>query len=118
MGGRRQPSRPDLRHRRAGQSVVSGGVRLLHQRGEGKSAGRRPGPDRAIGQIMIHTPDRRYTVVDSILQRATNPALSEAERVALVTELFEAKQAVKNAGEDYLAMRDARTRIDQAMRAL
>jgi hypothetical protein len=67
---------------------------------------------------MIHTPDRRYTVVDGILQRATNPALSEAERVALVNELFEAKQAVKNAGEDYLAMRDARTRIDQAMRAL
>jgi hypothetical protein len=68
--------------------------------------------------MMIHTPDRRYTVVDGVLQRATNPALSEAERVALVTELFEAKQAVKNAGEDYLAMRDARTRIDQAMRAL
>ena len=68
--------------------------------------------------MMIHTPDRRYTVVDGVLQRATNPALSESERVALVTELFEAKQAVKNAGEDYLAMRDARTRIDQAMRAL
>jgi hypothetical protein len=67
---------------------------------------------------MIHTPDRRYTVVDGILQRATNPALSEAERVALVAELFEAKQAVKTAGEDYLAMRDARLRIEQAMRAL
>jgi len=67
---------------------------------------------------MIHTPDRRYTIVDGILQRATNPALSEAERVELVTELFEAKQAVKTAGEDYLAMRDARLRIDQAMRAL
>jgi hypothetical protein len=68
--------------------------------------------------MMIHTPDRRYTVVDGLLQRATNPALSEADRVALVTELFDAKQAVKNAGEDYLAMRDARLRIDQAMRAL
>ena len=67
---------------------------------------------------MNHTPDRRYTVVDGILQRATNPVLSEAERVALVTELFEAKQAVKSAGDDYLAMREARTRIDQAMRAL
>ena len=68
--------------------------------------------------MTIHTPDRRYTVADGILQRATNPALSEAERVALVTELFEAKQAVKSAGDDYLAMRDARLRIDQAMRAL
>jgi hypothetical protein len=68
--------------------------------------------------MTIQTPDRRYTIVDGILQRATNPALSEAERVALVTELFEAKQAVKTAGEDYLAMRDARLRIDQAMRAL
>ena len=68
--------------------------------------------------MTIQTPDRRYTVVDGILQRATNPALSEAERVALVTELFEAKQAVKTAGEDYLAMRDARLRIDKAMRAL
>jgi hypothetical protein len=68
--------------------------------------------------MTVQTPDRRYTVVDGVLQRATNPALGEAERVALVTELFEAKQAVKAAGEDYIAMRDARTRIDKAMRAL
>ena len=68
--------------------------------------------------MTVQTPDRRYTVVDGVLQRATNPALGEAERVALVTELFEAKQAVKAAGEDYIATRDARTRIDKAMRAL
>ena len=68
--------------------------------------------------MTIHTPDRRYTIVDGVLQRATNPALSESERVALVTELFEAGRAVKTAGDDYLAMRNARLRIDRAMRAL
>jgi hypothetical protein len=68
--------------------------------------------------VTIPTPDRRYTVVDGVLQRATNPALSEADRLALVTELFEAKQAIKNAGDDYLAARDGRHRVEQALRAL
>ncbi len=66
------------------------------------------GPDR--------TPDGRYIVVDGVLWRATNPALPEDRRQALVNDLMDARRAVgaaKRAG-DADAEKTARAKVHAA----
>lgn len=66
------------------------------------------------------TPDGRYFVVRGRLWRRSNPALGEGERHALVAQLMSARRAVGLAlrKEDDGALRDARSRVDAAKRAL
>ncbi len=40
------------------------------------------------------TPDKRYIIVDGVLWRASNPALSEERRAEFVAELMSARRAV------------------------
>jgi len=65
-----------------------------------------------------HTPDGRYFVVNETLWRATNPALSKAERQALVSDLMLARRAVREAQDDPRALREARARVQTAKVAL
>jgi hypothetical protein len=64
------------------------------------------------------TPDGRYIVVRGRLWRRTNPGLGEAERERLVRELMAARRAVRDAGDDAAARREARAGVDAAKRAL
>ena len=66
----------------------------------------------------LHTPDRRYIVVDGILWRATRPDLREAERQPLVNALMAARRAVRDAKDDPEAMRHARAAVNAAKIAL
>ena len=65
-------------------------------------------------QGTLHTPDGRYIVVDGVLWRATNPALSLQKRSALVSELMAARRAVRAAASDTEALRIARQRVHAA----
>ena len=64
-------------------------------------------------QNTLHTPDGRYIVVDGVLWRATNPALSPEKRDTLVRELMAARRAVKGAS-DANELRRARRCVDDA----
>lgn len=66
------------------------------------------------------TPDGRYFVVRGRLWRRSDPRLSAAERRHLVERLMTARRAVGVAkmAEETLAMRKARSDVDQAKRAL
>ena len=66
------------------------------------------------------TPDGRYVVIDGRRWRATDPAIPEARRKELVSELMSARRAVgaaKKAG-DAAAEREARDRVHAAKVAL
>lgn len=65
-----------------------------------------------------HTPDGRYFVVRGRLWRLSNPALGEAERSDLVSELMAARRAVRDASGDERATAMARARVDAAKCAL
>ena len=62
------------------------------------------------------TPDGRYIIVRGQLWRATNPALSEEERQALVNRLMDARRAVGAAlkAKDAEAERRARAAVHAA----
>ena len=66
------------------------------------------------------TPDGRYFVVRGRLWRATNPALPEAVRSALVQQLMNARRAVKAAlgAQDDARLAQARGEVDIAKIAL
>lgn len=64
------------------------------------------------------TPDGRYIVVRGRLWRRTNPALSEAERERLVSELMAGRRAVREALAGGGELRSARARVDAAKVAL
>ncbi|MBB5714957.1 hypothetical protein [Sphingomonas aerophila] len=72
------------------------------------------------GPPPLETPDGRYLVVRGRLWRRTNPALPEADRVALVAALMDARRAVgaalRTGDED--ALRSARSAVDAAKVAL
>lgn len=65
-----------------------------------------------------HTPDGRYFVDKGRLWRLSDPALPESERQRLVSELMDARRAVRDAGEDLEAKADARNRVNVAKIAL
>jgi hypothetical protein len=69
---------------------------------------------------LPHTPDGRYFVVRSRLWRLSNPALPAAAREALVGELMAARRdvALQRRAGNADGLRDARTRVDAAKRAL
>jgi len=72
------------------------------------------------GPPPLVTPDGRYLIVRGRLWRRTNPALPEADRVALVSALMDARRAVGAAlrtGDDE-ALRSARAAVDAAKVAL
>lgn len=62
------------------------------------------------------TPDGRYFVVRGRLWRATNPALPDAVRGALVQQLMHARRAVKAAlaSQDAHALAQARAAVNTA----
>ena len=66
------------------------------------------------------TPDGRYVVVRGRLWRATNPALSEAERTQMTRELMAARSAVGRARRagDREALARAGQAVDAAQTAL
>ena len=64
------------------------------------------------------TPDGRYFVVRGRLWRKSNPALSEAERQALVRELMSARSAVRSAKGNAAETAAARRRVQAAKVAL
>lgn len=66
------------------------------------------------------TPDGRYFVVRGRLWRATNPALPEAVRIALVQQLMDARRAVKAAlgAQNAARLAQARAEVDAAKIAL
>ena len=66
------------------------------------------------------TPDGRYFVVRGRLWRLANPGLSSAVRSSLVSELMEARRAVKSAklADDHTAEAVAHHAIDVAKRKL
>ncbi len=66
------------------------------------------------------TPDGRYFVVRGRLWRLSDPRLGAAERSYLVERLMAARRVVGAAkmAEETLAMRKARSDVDQAKRAL
>lgn len=61
-----------------------------------------------------NTPDGRYFVVRGRLWRRSNPALDEATRERLVSELMSARRAVRDARGDPDALAKARKRVDDA----
>jgi hypothetical protein len=69
---------------------------------------------------LPHTPDGRYFVVRGRLWRLSNPALPAATRETLVGELMAARRevAVQRRAGNADGVRDARTRVDGAKRAL
>ncbi|MGF7147355.1 hypothetical protein FHS96_000964 [Sphingomonas zeicaulis] len=66
------------------------------------------------------TPDGRYFVVRGRLWRCANPALSDAIRAQLVSELMQARRSVGMAkrAADVAAEKAARRSVDRAKRAL
>ena len=60
------------------------------------------------------TPDGRYLIIDDVLLRASTRALDEATRAALVTELMNARRAVKEALRTGKGMPAARARMHNA----
>ena len=66
------------------------------------------------------TPDGRYFVVRGRLWRCTDPALPEADRAALTSELMSARRAKQTAmrQHDEAAREAARARVDAAKHAL
>lgn len=62
------------------------------------------------------TPDGRYIVVRGRLWRRANPNLPDAERTALVTQLMEARRAVRTAlgAGDHAALAEARAGVNAA----
>ncbi len=77
----------------------------------------------SILRLMVEspvTPDGRYFVVRDRLWRRANPALSDADRTALVQQLMSARRAVGAArrASDVVAERAARAAVDAAKRAL
>ena len=65
------------------------------------------------------TPDGRYFVVRGRLWRRTNPALTEAVRKKLVSELSKARSALRrDAGLSAEERKKARRKVDAAKRAL
>lgn len=66
------------------------------------------------------TPDGRYFVVRGRLWRCTNPQLDEPRRQGLVSELMQARSAVRRAlrDADQAALASARQRVDAAKVAL
>jgi hypothetical protein len=76
--------------------------------------------EKALRAAAAHptTPDGRYFVVRGRLWRCADPRLEPAERERLVRALMAARRAVRAAGEDADARRDARVRVDAAKRAL
>ena len=66
------------------------------------------------------TPDGRYIIVRGRLWRAANPKLGEPERQRLVTELMNARRAVKAAlaHEDAAALAAARAMVQAAKEGL
>ncbi len=66
------------------------------------------------------TPDKRYVIVDGVLWRASNPALSEEPRAELVAELMSARRAVAAAlkADDAAAEAAARARVQAAKEGL
>ncbi|MFC7376944.1 hypothetical protein [Brevundimonas sp. GCM10030266] len=64
------------------------------------------------------TPDGRYFVVRGRLWRTTNPALDEAERIALVRDLGSARSAVRRALREGHGLAAARGRVNAAKIAL
>ncbi len=66
------------------------------------------------------TPDGRYFVVKGQLWRCSNPALDEATRSGLVTQLMAARRAVRaaKAAQDSAGLRIARAAVQEAKVAL
>lgn len=66
------------------------------------------------------TPDKRYFVVRGRLWRKSNPALPEARRAELVSDLMRGRSQVRLAGrdQDREAMLRARTMVNDAKVAL
>jgi hypothetical protein len=65
----------------------------------------------------LRTPDGRYMVVRDRLWRLSNPALPEARRAELVSDLMAARGALRRAADEQLRAQ-VRARIDAAKRAL
>lgn len=68
--------------------------------------------------VFPGTPDGRYLVVRGRLWRKSDPSLSDEVREGLVKELMSARRAVKEACGDIDAMREARSRVNDAKTAL
>jgi hypothetical protein len=64
------------------------------------------------------TPDGRYFMVAGRLWRATNPAIAEAKRQQLVSELMDARRAVRYAKAGQGDLKLARAEVDAAKIAL
>lgn len=64
------------------------------------------------------TPDGRYFVVRGRLWRTSNPALSDAERQRLVSELMAGRRAVREALRSGNGLAEARRQVDEAKVAL
>lgn len=64
------------------------------------------------------TSDGRYFVVRGRLWRLSNPALGNAERASLVSELMAARRAVRDAKGDEAATAAARAKVDAVKRSL
>ena len=64
------------------------------------------------------TPDGRYFVVRGRLWRLSNPGIPSLERDRLVSELMDARRAVRRSRDDANAKCDARARVDATKRAL
>ena len=66
----------------------------------------------------LETPDGRYIVVRGRLWRKTRPDLPPEQRETLVRQLMAARRAVKEAGHDEAARREARRGVDAAKHSL
>ncbi|WP_335339327.1 hypothetical protein [Bosea sp. PAMC 26642] len=64
------------------------------------------------------TPDGRYFMIAGRLWRSTNPAIPEAERQRLVSQLMDARRAVKNARSGLGDLVEARAEVNAAKVAL
>ncbi|WP_152044620.1 hypothetical protein [Aureimonas psammosilenae] len=64
------------------------------------------------------TPDGRYFVVRGRLWRLSDPSLSAETRERLVSELMQARRAVRAAKGEAAALGQARGKVDAAKRAL
>lgn len=64
------------------------------------------------------TPDGRYFLVGGRLWRATNPAIAEPERDALIGALMDARRAVKDAKRGMGDLAEARAAVNAAKIAL
>ena len=73
-----------------------------------------------MASTLPQTPDGRYFVVRGRLWRLSDPALPRATRDALVAQLMAARRdvALQRRAGNADGLRDARTRVDGAKRAL